>query len=65
MLVSLYFPRALVVTILVCLAMEHVVAVKRTLCMEQINARVLHHGFVRIFSKRHLVMMMKHPSELK
>ena len=65
MLASLYFHRALVVTILACLAMEHVVVVKRMLCMEQINARVLHHGFVRIFSKKHLVMMMKHPSELK
>ena len=65
MLAGLSFHRVLVVTILACLAMEHVEAVKHMLCMEQINARALRHGFVRIFLKRHPVMMMKHPSELK
>ena len=65
MLDSLYSHHALMVIILVCLAMEHVPVEKHTLCMEQIKAKALLHGSVRIFSKELPVMTMTHPSERK
>ena len=65
MLDSLYSRHVLMVIILVCLAMEHVPVAKRTLCMEQIKAKALFHGFVRIFLKELPVMMMTRPSEQK
>lgn len=52
-------------TILVCLAMEHVVVVKVTSCMAQIKFKVLLLGFAKVFSRKLQIMKMTHHSELK